>query len=270
MKTTLISNPTKPGATPVATGRNPKSGSKVAAQTNGHESAKWAGRWSNLAADHVKRWEKRLYVPKSGHEGNVVEARRLAVRIQHLGRREEFRFETTNHQAAAIQALDVFRFLKSNGWQATLAKYKPEVEKVKLNTTISDYLAAVHDTNRLRSRTFLNYQNALRTIAAEIFAVKLDKGASKFDYRSGNREQSGRATWVGKIDAHRLGELTLEKVTDWKRKRVARAGHSPAAIASGQAHGELLHSLRSLAFRARHHPRSKRVDAARHAALCRR
>jgi len=234
MKSSLLSNPSKPAATPVATDRNPKSGSKVAAQTNGHESAKWAGRWSNLAADHVKRWEKRLYVPTSGHEGDVVEARRLAVRIQHLGRREEFRFETTNRQAAAIQALDVFRFLKSNGWPATLAKYKPEVERVKLNTAIGDYLVAVHDTNRLRSRTFLNYQNALRTIAAEIFAVKLDKGASKFDYRSGNREQSGRATWIGKIDAHRLGELTLEKVTDWKRKRVARAGNSPAAIASAK------------------------------------
>jgi integrase len=234
MKTTLSSNLIKPVTTAIAASRNPKSGSKVAAQTNGHESAKWAGRWSNLAADHVKRWEKRLYVPTSGHDGDVVEGRRLAVRIQHLGRREEFRFDTTNRQAAAIQALDVFRFLKANGWPATLAKYKPEVQTVKLNATIGDYLAAVRDTNRLRSRTFLNYQNALRTIAAEAFTVKLDKGASKFDYRSGNREQSGRATWIGKIDAHKLGELTLEKVTDWKRKRVAQAGHSPAAIASAK------------------------------------
>ena len=64
--------------------------------------------------------------------------------------------------------------------------------------------------------------------------MKLDKGVSKFDYRSGNREQSGRATWIGKIDAHKLGELTLEKVTDWKRKRVGRAGHSPASIASAK------------------------------------
>ena len=108
------------------------------------------------------------------------------------------------------------------------------VQTVKLNASIGDYLAAVRDTNRLRSRTFLNYQNALRTIAAEAFTVKLDKGVSKFDYRSGNREQSGRATWIGKIDAHKLGELTLEKVTDWKRKRVGRAGHSPASIASAK------------------------------------
>ncbi len=234
MKTSISSNRTKPATTAITTGRNLKSGSKVAAQINGHEPEKWAGRWSNLAADHVKRWEKRLYVPKSGHDGDVVESRRLAVRIQHLGKREEFRFDTTNHQAAAIQALDVFRFLKANGWPATLAKYKPEVETVKLNTTIGDYLAAVRNTNRLRFRTFLNYQNALRTIAAETFAVKLDKGASKYDYRSGNREQSGRARWIEQIDAHRLTQLTLERVTDWKRRRIARAGHSPAAIASAK------------------------------------
>lgn len=206
----------------------------MAAQTKSADSSKWAGRWSNLAADHLKRWEKRLYIPKSGRADNVVEARRLAVRIQHLGRREEFRFNTTNRQAAAIQALDVFRFLKSNGWPATLAKFKPEAEKVELDATVGNYLSAVRETNRLSGRTFLNYQNALRTIAAEIFSVKLDKGVSKFDYRSGNRQQSGHAKWISKIDVHRLGELTQEKITEWKRKRVARAGHSPAAIASAR------------------------------------
>ena len=55
-----------------------------------------------------------------------------------------------NQQPAAIQALDVFRFLKANGWPATLAKYKPEVGTVKFNTTIGEYLAAVRNTNRFR------------------------------------------------------------------------------------------------------------------------
>ena len=157
--------------------------------------------------------------------GDVVEARRLAVRIQHLGRREEFRFETTNRQAAAIQALEVFRFLKSNGWPATLAKYKPEVEKVKLNTTIGDYLAAVHDTNRLRSRTFSNYQNAMPTIAAETFAVKLDKGASKFDYRSGNREQSGAPHGLGRLT--RTGSATRAGKTDGSASASPAPGTRP-------------------------------------------
>src|SRR5580698_3297116 len=118
---------------------NSKSGSKVAAETPSDQ--KWAGRWSNLPADHVKRWEKRLYVPKSGGEAVC----KLGVRIQYLGRREEFRFNTTNRSTAAIEARDVWTFLKANGWDATLAKYKPEVA-VKLDTTFGNFLVAVHTT----------------------------------------------------------------------------------------------------------------------------
>jgi integrase len=232
MKTAYSSALAKPDATAIATLRNLKSGSKVAAEfglkTRSRRLVSWSGRWSNLAADHTKRWEKRLYVAKSGG----IELGKLAVRIQHLGRRDEFRFDTTNRAAAAVQALEVFRFLKANGWDATLAKFKPDCE-TKLHTTIGDYLNAVKGLNCLRLRTFLNYQNALRTIASEVFNVKPDKGTSKFDYRS-HGESSGHARWIAKIDNHRLEELTLEKITTWKRQRVARAGNSPAAIASAR------------------------------------
>jgi len=230
MKQASNDYPSNPDATGVTTSRNLKSGSKVAAETTSHSNAQWAGRWSNLGADHSKRWEKRLYVAKSGG----VELGKLAVRIQHLGQREEFRFNTTNRQKAALDALDVFRFLKANGWEATLAKFKPEGEAAKLNTTVGDFLAAVRDTNRFRVRTFLNYQSALRIITAEALGVKADKGASKFDYRSGGGAESGQARWVAKIDARRLEEISPDKVTDWKRQRVARAGHSPAAVASAR------------------------------------
>jgi hypothetical protein len=201
----------------------------VAAQSGIANPPSWAGRWSNLGSDHTKRWEKRLYVAKSGG----VELGKLAVRIQHLGRRQEFRFNTTNRQAAAVEALGIFRFLKANGWEATLAKFKPDCE-AKLDTTIGDYLGAVRALNSLRLRTFLNYQNSLLTIAAEVFGVKPDKGTSKFDYRSGHGEQSGHARWLAKIGSHRLEALTPEKITAWKRRRITHAGHSPAAIASAR------------------------------------
>lgn len=232
MKSMYSSNVANPDTTPIATRRNLKSGSKVAAEfeasPRSRRLASWSGRWSSLATDHTKRWEKRLYVAKSGG----VELGKLAVRIQHLGRRDEFRFDTTNRAAAAVQALEVFRFLKANGWKATLAKFKPECE-TRLNTTIGDYLSAVQGLNCLRQRTFLNYQNGLRTIAAEVLGVKPDKGTSKFDYRS-RGERSGHARWTAKIDSHRLEELTVEKITTWKRQRVARAGNSPTAIASAR------------------------------------
>ena len=153
----FMSITTKPDATSITTSRNLKSGSKVAAQINAATSTTkpegWAGRWTNLASDHSKRWEKRLYMARSGG----IEVGKLAVRIQHLGERDEFRFNTTNRQAAAAQALDVFRFLKANGWKATRAKFKPDAEgQPKLDVTVGDFLATVDGTRRLRARTFDN------------------------------------------------------------------------------------------------------------------
>lgn len=227
MKAQLSINATQPE---ISIG-NPKSGSKVAAEVAAESPAddapQWAGRWSALPADHLKRWEKRLYVPKSGG----VALRKLAVRIQHLGRREEFRFDTTNRAAAASQALDVFRFLKANGWDATLAKFKPEAEVVtKFDLTIGDFLSAVRASavpTPLKLRTFLNYQNCLRTIASEVFAIR--GGKAKFDYRG-----TGHADWLQKIDSIRLDRLTPDKVNDWKKSRVADAGNSPTALSSAK------------------------------------
>ena len=235
MKTARASSLSKPNATLDATIRNFESGSKVAAimpielaaQTRSRRLASWSGRWSNLAADHVKRWEKRLYTPKS----DGVELGKLAVRIQHLGQRKEFRFDTTNRAAAASQALDIFRFLKANGWAATEAKYNPDCV-TKLQTTIGDYLIAVRNLNKLRLSTFTFYQNALRLIVTEVFGIEPEKGTSKFDYRSG--KQNGNALWIAKIDGHRLEELTADKITGWKRQRVMQAGNSPTAIASAR------------------------------------
>ena len=50
----------------------------------------------------------------------------LYVRVQHGGRREFFGLNTTNQDAGAIKARDIFTFLKANGWDATLAKFKPD------------------------------------------------------------------------------------------------------------------------------------------------
>jgi integrase len=224
---TTFSNSTKQ---PDTTSHNQKSGSKVAAvkktTTRPKPRERWSGRWSNLGSDHLKRWEKRLYIPKSGG----VELCKLAVRIQHLGQRQEFRFDTNNRQAAATKALEIFRFLKANGWAETQTKHKPECE-VKHDTTIGSYLTAVQNLNILRLRTFLGYRNALRNIAAGVFTLKPDKGTSKYDYRS-KTGPCGRDLWVGKIDAHRLDELTADKINAWKRGRIARAGSSPIAVAT--------------------------------------
>ncbi len=228
MKTLLNSNLIQP-KTPY---QNPKSGSEVA-QTNLTEPLLKAApdpakAKRRLSRSHADYWKPRLFRRAYEHKGREHEVNDLYVRIQHGGRREFFPLHTTNHDAAAIKARDIFLTVKGAGWAEALAKFKPDAEgPPKLDVTVGDYLAAVERTRRLRARTFLNYRICLRTIIAESFGIRLKKGESKYDYHTG-----GNAAWAQRIGEIRLERLTPDVVNRWKRERIAGAGHSPAAVAS--------------------------------------
>jgi integrase len=182
-----------------------------------------------LAKTHQDYWisrlRKRTYVAP---DGKTVEIPMWQVRLFHAGREGWFNLDTPNQAAAAGKARDTYVFLKANGWEAALAKFKPEsTASPRLNVTIGDYLQAVKETGYLQPRTFLNYQNCLRTIVSEAFGVRSSE--SKYDYRSGGNEK-----WVGRIDGIRLERVTPIKVTNWQRRRVKEAGNSPVAIASAK------------------------------------
>jgi integrase len=157
-----------------------------------------------------------------------VEVPEWQVRLKQEGREAWFNLGTANQAAAAVKARDIYVFLKANGWDAALAKFKPESDATpRLNLTVGDFLKAVKGTGYLRLRTFLNYQNCLRTIVSEVFGVRGDE--SKFDYRQG-----GNKKWVERIDGTRLERVTPARVSDWQQKRVKKAGNSPVAIASAK------------------------------------
>lgn len=181
-----------------------------------------------LARTHADYWKSRLFRRAYQHDGQQREVNDLYVRIQHGGRREFFGLNSTNQDAAAIKARDIFTYLKANGWNATLAKFKPDADgQAKLDVTIGDYITSVENTRKLRPRTFDNYRRCLRTIVAEAFGIRPKKSESKYDYRAG-----GHQAWAQRIDEIRLERLTPDRVNQWKRDRVADAGHAPAAIAS--------------------------------------
>ena len=94
---------------------------------------------------------------------------------------------------------------------------------------MGDFLRAVRETGLLRERTFLNYQNCFRTIIAESFGISLKPGESKFDYRTG-----GNAKWTARIDEIRLERITPDRIADWQKQRVKRAGNSPSVAASAK------------------------------------
>ncbi|MBU6400668.1 MAG: hypothetical protein KGS61_10140 [Verrucomicrobia bacterium] len=171
----------------------------------------------------LSRLRKRTYRARDGKTD--IEIPTWQVRLFHAGREGWFNTDTANQTAAAVRARDAFLFLKANGWDAMLAKFKPDSAAApRLNLTVGEYLRAVKDTSYLRLRTFLNYQNCLRTIVSEAFGVKGD--ASRFDYRQG-----GNQKWLEKIDSIRLERVTPARVGEWQQRRVKAAGHSPVAIA---------------------------------------
>ena len=211
---------------------NFKSGQEVAKHSSDRESDESTSQPTrSVSRSHSKYWEARLFRPTYTRDGERHEVNDLAIRIQHGGRREVFPLHTTNRAKAADDAKAIFGFLKANGWEATLANFKTDSVTVpKLNVSIGDFLQAVRAAvvpSPLILRTFLNYQNCLRTVASEAFGVK--GGKSKFDYRTG-----GNAEWVKKIDAIRLERLTPDKVNTWKKARLALVGNSHAGLSSAK------------------------------------
>lgn len=230
MKPTLRHNATQPETIL----QNSKSGSEVAQSTDlitptpGSSKKSATQRTSSRA--HADYWKPRLFRRAYENKGRECEVNDLYIRIQHGGRREFFPLHTTNRDAAAIKARDIYLTVKGAGWLDALAKFKPDAEgQPKLDVTVGDYLAAVDSTRRLRARTFDNYRRCLRTVVAESFGIKLKKGESKYDYRTG-----GHTLWIQRVDDTRLERLTTDVVNRWKRDRIAGVGHSPAALASAR------------------------------------
>jgi integrase len=203
--------------------RNIKKGTERG-QTNSVSDSKVVRRLSKTHQDYwFSRLRKRGYTDRAGRSVEIPE---WQVRLKKNGREAWFNLGTPNQAAAAKKAKQIFTFLEANQWDATLAKFKPESDVApRLNLTVGEFLKAVKDTGYLRSRTFLNYQNCLRTIVSETFGIRGDK--TKYDYRHG-----GNKKWIERIDRIRLERVTPDRVTDWQRRRIKQAGNSPATIAS--------------------------------------
>lgn len=182
-----------------------------------------------VGKSHADFWNARLkrrtYVDRSGKR---VEVPNWQVRLQKDRKEGWFNLGTANRAEAARKAKEVFTFLDANGWDATLQRFKPGADNAPSGKlTLGEYLLAVKASGQLRVRTFLNYQNCLRTIVSGVFGIR--GGKAKFDYRTGGHKQ-----WIDRIDGIRLERLTPERVTAWQRKFILSAGNSPAAIASAK------------------------------------
>lgn len=154
--------------------------------------------------------------------------------MQHLGHREAFSLDTANANAAAVKAKEIATHLQANGWDATLAKYKPDSLVQVEMCSVGEFLADVKEHSHLSAMTVRRYAIKLRKIVADIAKVESGmKGEkakrAKFDYISG-----GHAAWLARVDGQRLDVLTPETVNAWRNAYVTKAGTDPVKRKSAE------------------------------------
>lgn len=194
------------------TRQNGKSGQKVAKHKTGLATGKKHPKTS------VLYWAGAVYFPVTTRGGQTIVGGEYYARIKHVGRREAFPLGTSNKDAAASKAKEIYLSLQASGWEPTLAKYKPKA--ITSTTTVGAFLDAVKGTASGRIKTIEGYARAFRQIVADIAGI--DGGREKYDYRSGGRDR-----WLKKVHAVKMASITPAKVQAWKIAFLKRAGDNP-------------------------------------------
>jgi integrase len=182
----------------------------------------------SFSKNDVRFWLARVFKAKKVLGSRVYEGSFYSARFQHAGRRMAINLGTANQSEAAGRAKERYLFLVTNGWAAFDATYRADHDPVrepvelKTNVSVGEFLDAVINQSELSPTTIKPYAGSFRRIVAEIMRIK--GGKKRFDYRKG-----GNQRWIEKVHAVRLADITPQKVSDWKKKFIARAGHDVIA-----------------------------------------
>jgi integrase len=173
--------------------------------------------------DH-RYWIPKLYKAAGVRNGKRIESPIWSVRLQHETGRTTFPLGTSNREAAAARARDIYVFMLANGWEATLKEFKggsfaTPTEK-KPGASIGEFLDELATVADLKPKTFRGYAVAFRTIVSQIFRIDGGKGRHYF-------AGEARQKWLAKIHAIKLADVTPYKIQAWKREFLARAGSDP-------------------------------------------
>ncbi|MCB1212045.1 MAG: tyrosine-type recombinase/integrase [Verrucomicrobiales bacterium] len=193
---------------------------------------------NRFAKSDVRYWLERIFKKTYRVDGDLVEAHDFSARIAFKGRRERFNLLTANKAQAATKAREIYLCLVSKGWEETLLKYKPSVEKTspepiqepeeeKPPVTVGEFLRAAAEVASVAPRTLSDYTLAFRRLVADIHKVPNTK--ARYDYVNGGREE-----WLAQVDCHRLDSISPGQVQKWKLAYLRKAGANPAKIASAK------------------------------------
>jgi integrase len=175
----------------------------------------------------IRYWDQVLFHDGFTRDGKRREVPDWSVRIQHKGKREAFPLRTANRAAAAAKARDIYLCLVANGWAVTLERFKPkpsaEEEPIKTNCTVGEFLSEIKAKADGDPRTIEGYCKMFRKIVADISGIEGD--TKRFDYRTGGYQE-----WLGRVHSVKLDAITPDKVQQWKRGFLSKAGSNAMAL----------------------------------------
>ena len=129
-------------------------------------------------------------------------------------------------------------FLKANGWDETIARFKPSrrIPNSEI-VTVGEFLEAINAQFGGKKKTIDDYARAFRRIVAGI--VEIDGGP---DHRTGDRDR-----WVAKVHRVKLAEIRPNRVQKWKVAFIKSAGSSPVRMRAARiSANSLLRQAKSL------------------------
>jgi integrase len=170
----------------------------------------------NLSKTDVRYWQAKVFRRETTVNGKRYVSPEWSARFQHDGQRRYLPLGTPNKAAAAAKARDMYIALRSRGWGA-LDHPRPVERKDGSGCSVGEFLQAVQATSSVRPRTVAGYSASLRQIVSDIFGYSNSK--AKYDYRKGGQEK-----WRKEVEAVSLGEVTAERIQDWKKSFLAKAG----------------------------------------------
>jgi hypothetical protein len=174
---------------------------------------------SQRSKTDLRFWKKKIFKPEYRRsDGTRRRSTNYAVEISFRGRRLKWSLETPNQEAAAARAKEIYIFVQANGWDATLARYRPKKEPpaTRPDITIDEFLGEVRAASQLKESTLNSYAEAFRRIVADIAGIHSHQ----------NRRE--------KIGAVNLGDITPQKIEQWKCDFLAAAKRDPISQRSAR------------------------------------
>jgi integrase len=163
--------------------------------------------------EHLRYWRARIFhQPRSPY---------YFIQLQCRGERHTLSLETSNPDAAAARARTLYEQVRANGWDATLARRRPQVDTVSGDQcTLGAYIDAAKATADIAPRTLETYCQAVRKIASDMLRLPDDR--TRYDKAGG-----GRDAWANKVATFKLSGFTPNKIAAWKKGYLDRAKSDP-------------------------------------------